>query len=391
VNRPSESFAASGRAPCTIGAVEGRPVRRPLVTKARSADTGSQMQAIGCNGSPTSSLATPVDITERKRSSGTVRHVRILGLSLFAIMVAVALAGNVTSAFAAEKNEEEAEATLKFNWSKFRHCPVFESSALKKCFYASTYAHEGGEYSVGPITVPITKSISLQGGMTSEDEETGFEEIIPPTDGTQPITPVPETVPGEPLGNVTEAEMNEAGWPQALRESYAKAQKQHLFKEGKTTEVIEAAGKDINYASTFSLLVAEGTAIEAKVQIIGKNRWLESLGGNCQIGSESNPVVQHLTSGESVSPLTGEVLKGKPGYPALTRTGEMAGDADAVLVDNTYPVPGAEKCGGSANEAYLDPVVDHAFGLPAVAGASKTILIGTLYIAPKLSVIKNYF
>jgi len=322
-----------------------------------------------------------------------VRHVRILGLSLSAVLVVMAA---LTSA-AALAHVAEGPGGEKFSttWKKFRHCPVFEAPTVQSCFVASTNPEKkGGYYSVGPIVVNVTKPIVLQGGLTHQElneREEYVAQVVPPNDGTPVITPAAETVPGEPLANVSEAEMNEAEWPQSLRESYKEAQKHRMFKEGKTVEEIEPAGDDVDIASTFNLLVAEGTAIEAKIQITGKNPWLESLGGNCQIGSEANPVVQHLTSGESVSPLTGEVLKGNPGYPSVWDREELVPDAEAELVDNTYPVPAAEKCGGAAFEAYLDPVVNRAFGLPAEAGASKTLLIGQLFKATKLSVLKNYF
>ncbi|HTZ63279.1 MAG TPA: hypothetical protein VMB51_04180 [Solirubrobacteraceae bacterium] len=318
-----------------------------------------------------------------------MRHVRMLGIGLVVMLLGAAFASSTALA-----NRSQGPGAEKFNlkWSKFRHCPVFEISASDKCFYAETNPEKkGGYYSVGPIVVNVTKSISLQGGLTEANEETNLAEVIAPTDGAAVIAPVAEKVPGEPLGSVSEAEMNEAAWPQALRESYEEAKKHHLLKEGKTTEIIEPAGNDTDYASTFNLLLGEGSAIEANVQITGKNAWLEALGGNCQIGSEADPIVQHLTSGESVSPLTGEVLKGNPGYPAVWDNDELVSDTETELVDNTYSVPGAEHCGGSANEAYLDPVVDHAFGIPAVAGASKTLLIGQLFQATRDSTITHYF
>jgi hypothetical protein len=323
-----------------------------------------------------------------------VRHVRMLGLCL----VAMAALGAVlaSSSLAAIKETDT-------RWSIFKNCPTSETAEVEglkvtKCSFGATAPNAGGFYSVGPITVPVTKQIVLQGGLTEElcGGIEGFEEtcaayIVPPEDGASAIVPVAEKVPGEPLASVTEAEMEEFGWPQELRESYKLAQKHHWFKEGKTTEVIEPAGADQDVLSVVDLEVSEGTAILANVQITGKNKWLEELGGNCQIGSEADPVVQHLTTGPSVSPLTGEVMEGKPGYVTLVHQFEMANLTETQLVDNTYSVPGAEKCGGSANEAYLDPVVNRAFGLPAPAGASKTELDGALWTATTGSVRRHGF
>jgi hypothetical protein len=313
-----------------------------------------------------------------------VRRVRTLGFSLVALAVLAAVSSASASAEVKEPD---------WSWAKYRHCPVYEMNGEEKCSFSATKAGEGGHYTVGTITVEITKQIALQGGLGPEEEVNGenIKKLVAPTDGTPPIEPTPETVPGEVLGNVTEAEMNEAGWPQSLRESYAKAQRKHLFKEGKTTEVIEAAGKDQDIVSTYNLLLEEGPTIVANVQISGRNPWLAELGGSCQIGSEANPIVQHLQSGTSISPLNGEALVGKAGFAETHDRNEQVRTYETKLVDNTYPVPGAEKCGGAENEAYLDPIVDKAFGIPAPAGASSTVLEGSLYQATRDSVLNHYF
>ncbi len=315
-----------------------------------------------------------------------MRHVRMLGLCLVAIM---AIGAAVASSALAIK-----EPALK--WSKMANCPTkgeVNGVPVQHCNLGITTKNAGGYYTVGPYKISVTKQILLQGGYTEETEtpEGNYSYIDPPENGAPPIVPVAEKVPGSPLGHVSEAEMGEFGWPQELRESYKAAQKHHLFKEGKTTEVIEPAGNDQDYFSNLNLLVEEGSAIIADVQITGKNAWLESVGGNCQIGSEADPIVQHLQSGASESPLTGEVIHGKPGYANLVHNFEEAYLTETQLVDNTYPVPGAEKCGGSANEAYLDPVVNRAFGLPAPAGASETVLDGSLYTATIYSVEAHGF
>ncbi len=305
-----------------------------------------------------------------------MRHVRMLGLCLVAVCVAGAVAA--TGAFAAVKEPD-------LRWRMFRNCPLhgaIEGQEVRKCQFAATRNGEGGFYSVGPITVPVTKQIVLQGASTKpegpESERPHLSYIVPPENGAPPIVPTPETVPGEPLANVSEAEMEEFEWPQALRESYRKAQKRGWLGAGKIKEIIEPAGADVDEVSEFNILLEEGPALIAKVQIQGKNIWLKSLGGSCVIGSEADPIIQKFTTGESISPLTGEVMKGTSGLVTLAHEAEIANLAGTVLVDNTYPVPAAEKCGGAANEAYLDPVVNKAFGLPAVAGASKTELVGQL-------------
>jgi hypothetical protein len=275
----------------------------------------------------------------------------------------------------------------------FKNCPLHATAEedgvvfpVTKCAFAATRPGEGGEYTVGGITVPVVSSIVLQGGLTRELELTEglgsehFQINVPPQDGASAIRRTLEPVPQEVLANVTEAEMNEFGWPQELRESYKAAQKHGWFGANKTKEIIEPAGADRDYVSEYNILVeeAEWPGIVANVQIQGVNKWLESVGGNCFIGSEADPIVQKLKSGESVSPLTGETMHGSTGLLQIARDARVVNLSGIRLVDNTYAVPGAEKCGGLTNEAYIDPVVNRAFGLPAPAGASKTELIGQL-------------
>ena len=285
------------------------------------------------------------------------------------------------------------------SWSKFKNCALheeYEGNPAKHCDYAATRKDRGGFYTVGGITVPVTKSIVLQGGATEEgaippveEQYSGMEFILPPEDGVPAIAPVPEKVPVEVLNNVSEAEMNEFGWPQNLRESYKLAQKKHYFKANKTTETIESAGSDPQYLSTYNGLAEEGPEIIASVQIKGENPWLTLIGGSCLIGSEAEPVVQHLATGESVSPLTGERIHGKGGFAGIYDEYQLAALQETRLVDNTYAVPAATKCGGTTWERYLDPVVNKAFGLPAPAGASTTVLEGAEYTAHPVEVEKR--
>jgi hypothetical protein len=305
-----------------------------------------------------------------------VRHVRMLGLCLVAVFVVCAMAA--ASAFAKEP---------KPGYQQFKNCPVNGSAAGKpafECTFGETRSGAGGSYTVGGITVNITKSIKLQGAFTVPLGETRQEVIekgragllIPPEDGAPAIVPVAETVPGEVLAHVSQAEMEELGWPKGLQESYKAAQRAHLFREGQTTEVIEPAGLDPDLISVFNLGAEEGPAMYINIQIQGKNKWLEYLGGNCEIGSEAEPIVQTLYTGETESPLTHEIMVGTGGSAQFFHNSRMADLIGTELVANKYAVPAATKCGGASYEAYLDPAVSRAFGLPTPAGANTTRLVG---------------
>jgi hypothetical protein len=293
-----------------------------------------------------------------------VRRVRTLGLCLVA---AFAMSVVATSSALAEQNIEE-----------YKKCP-FHNPLVEVCTYGHTYAGEGGHYTVGGITVPITNSIVLQGGYY---ESEGKQVFVAPANG-QAVVPVPETVPGEPLGNVTPAEQREFGWPETLEKKYENARIKGLFGPGTTTEIIESAGLPV--LNNSNIIFEEGIGIQAPIKIIGKNKWLESIGGgkigNCRIGSTEHPIVQHLTTGFSTSPLTSEMLRGSAGSLEILREGSEVTLNGSRFVDNTYPVPAAVGCGGGVYEGYLDPVVSRAFGLPAAAGSSNTELVGEFDLA----------
>ncbi len=290
-----------------------------------------------------------------------MRHVRILGLCLIAALVLSAAAAGSASA---EK--------VKKNFKIFQNCPVeYSETEGELCIYANTTPGTG-YYKVGNFTVPLTKSVVLQFG-DSVNEETGEETYQAPTHGAEAITPTPEKVPGEPIAHISEEEQNEMGWPEALKRKYKEAQKKRTVKT--VYETIELAGTP--HTNRSNLLNAEGTAVLAPVKVKGENKWLSQLGDVCYIGSEEEPIVQNLTSGRSESPLTHEVIEGSVGSLEFYAEFQAVAISNNTLVDNTYPVPAAS-CTGPYS-SYIAATIDKVFGVPAVAGASETVLSGTLY------------
>ncbi len=296
-----------------------------------------------------------------------MRHVRILGILLVAVLVLSAIASATAMA------EEVPTESLKI----YKNCPTtatgFEGLV---CVYAQTEKGAGGgEYTVGGITVPLLKSVKLQYGLGIFYPESGEEDIyVAPTNGVEAITPTPELVPGTPIAHITPAEQEEMGWPATLKNKYKEGQKHHSV--NKVYETIELAG--IPETNRGNILFQEGTGVEAPIMIKGENKWLSELGDVCYIGSETNPIVQHLTSGSSTSPLTGETIKGEV-FPISFFHEYTDVAVPSILVDNTYPVPGASCTGPYAT--YIAATLDKEFGIPAVAGASKTELKGILYNA----------
>jgi hypothetical protein len=302
-----------------------------------------------------------------------VRHVRMLGLCLVAAFALAA--ATASSAMAAVKNPSE-------SWKVFRNCPVEGQGEVAPgvfretltCVFGATEPGEGGQFTVGPITVPIAKQIVLQYGATVEENATGESPLvyIAPSHGVEAINPAPERVPGEPIAHITTTEQEELGWPETLMYSYAQAQKHHEVKTA--YETIELAG--IPATSINNIIHEEGVGVEAPVKIKAENKWISKLGTVCYVGSNEDPIVQHLTSGESTSPLTGETVHGSKGEIHILE-GPRVVLSDSDLVDNTYAVPGA-KCSG-AYASVIAATIDKEFDLPQPAGASLTEIKGALY------------
>ncbi len=299
-----------------------------------------------------------------------MRHLRMLGRCLAA---AIAI-GAVASSSALAKTVKNPSYSKKL----FVNCPVTGDSAAGQpnvlCIFAATEPNEGGRFKVGPIEVPIAKQIVLQYGLAFNEEGGGFaEEYVPPTNGVEAIRPTPEKVPGEPIAHITLREQNELGWPETLKTKYKEAQKKNTVKT--VYEAIELAGEPAT--SRTNLLFQEGTAVEAPVKIKGENKWLSELGDTCYIGSDEEPIVQHLVSGTSTSPLTGQELHGAVGELEFLHEFQEVIISHNILVDNTYAVPGAS-CTGPYSEV-IDATIDREFGIPAAAGASFTEIKGSLY------------
>jgi hypothetical protein len=297
----------------------------------------------------------------------------MLGLCLIAALALGAVASS--SAFAKDPTKA---------LSIFKNCPYMpeEEGHYYTCVFARTTPHEGGEYTVGNITVPLEHSIKLQYGI-DELEEPYEETSILPTDGVEAISPTKELVPGEPIAHISAAEQEELGWSEGLKEAYASAKKGALKK---VFETIELAG--IPATNRSNLISKEGTAVEAPVKIKGENKFLTDLGDTCYIGSNEDPVVQHLTSGQSTSPSTGETIEGELAFGEISHEGQEIA-IGSKLVDNTYPVPAAS-CTGPYSEE-VAATLDKIFGLPAEAGASETILKGWLYNAKESLVVEHGF
>jgi len=226
-------------------------------------------------------------------------------------------------------------ASYQQEFVPFAHCPV-NTPGVTTCVNSVV---KGGEFKLGSETVPINKTIVLQGGLNAKTHE-----LVGATDGNT-LSRTSLTVPGGLVG------IEGLG--------------------GEVTATAELAGAaHINLSN----LTGSGPLVILPLKVKLDN---PLLGGACFIGSGSEPVTLNLTDGTTNppppnKPITGTL--GTVGFAAGGRIEEVSGNS---IVDNAFAVPGVGGCGGLL--AFLiDPLVDLRAGLPAAAGHNTAILDGSL-------------
>jgi hypothetical protein len=300
-----------------------------------------------------------------KRLLGSGRAKLFLVMALAAPLAVLALAA-------------PALATPKGIFSVFSDCPV-KAPGVTLCAFAQT---KSGEFTIGKTTVPINKTITLQGGaIPTGNPENGKEYfLIPATDGNS-LSKTELNVPGGLLNLINCTEIKGEGLFEKLERASCKA----IFENGTTgvtatTELVANTSNPV-ILDLRALALEEGTALTLPLRVHLKN---PLLGNNCFIGSESSPVQLHLTTGKSGT-LTGargeaETLEEKE--QVLLRLFENR------LVDNTYSAPVASGC-GEFFSFLIDPILDAKIGLPSAAGKNKAILSGELKAASNEAVIAS--
>ncbi len=277
------------------------------------------------------------------------------------------LAALMLASIAALSIASPAFATPKGEYAVFADCPV---TTAQICIEANT---ESGEFIVGKKTVPIEKTITLQGGL-NETGGTGLV-FVAAKDGNT-LTKVPQKVPGGLAGLVNCTEIKGSG----LLEKAERASCEAIFENGATgvTATTELAGPassiQINLAN---LLEATGTALQLPVKVHLEN---PLLGSACYVGSNSSPIVLPLTTGTTSPPLPNKPITGNVGTLTFNEEGTILTVLKNSLVNNSFAAPATNGCGGIF-EFLIGPIVNSSLGVPSTAGHNTAILNGTLHQA----------
>jgi hypothetical protein len=283
---------------------------------------------------------------------------RLTGLRMGAlVLLAMSIAALVAAGPAMAESSE---------FEVYSHCPT-KNPSLTFCFYSQTTS---GEFILGNSKVPISQTVTLQGGSIL-NEETG-EETFVEAEGANTLSKTALEVPGGLLGIVAPESL-----PKFLQNIINKLVSEGLAGVNATAELVRTPG-----ISRASFVELSGTAVTLPVRVHLENIL---LGSACYIGSSSSPVTLNLTTGTTSPPAPNTPISGSLGELEFRDEFQVLVAKGAKLVDNSFSAPGVSGCGGLLS-AILDPAIDLKLELPAASGHNTAILGGTLQNATAESV-----
>lgn len=204
-----------------------------------------------------------------------------------------------------------------------------------------------GTFAINGIPVSITHPVVVQFGETQNPD--GTFTVVAPLDGKELIDSPEPTPGGLPVLLLC---------PGSTPGVQALCQKAMTSGQTGLTALVESAGPISNFQLT-------SFTQPVKIQLINP-----LLGGNCYIGSDSNPIVLNpaITSG------TLGIENDPNGFP---NTGVLA-ITGAQVTDSTFSVPVATGCGPGG---VADSAINTLLGLPSPSGHNSLVLNGNSYLA----------
>jgi hypothetical protein len=257
----------------------------------------------------------------------------------------------------------------------FGNCPT-KVTGVNFCVFAQTTS---GEFKVKKTTVPITKTITLQGGIIL-NETTGAETWVNAANGAETLSKTPQTVPGGLL-KILAPEF----FPEFLRNLF-----NEFINKGPTGAKATAELVGTITINRGALIEGSPNALNLPVRVHLEN---EFLGPKCYVGSSSKPVNIELTTGTTNPPLPNEPIKGNFGEIELKDENQLLILKKNSLVNNTFSAPTSEGCGEQILFGLFTGIIDAAVNsqleLPSASGNNTAILNGTLENASAVGVIKS--
>ena len=262
------------------------------------------------------------------------------------------------------------------DFAVFKQCPRF-TTGVALCMFAETLS---GQVTIHKQTVPITKTITLQGGI-KVNPETGAESFVGALNG-ETLSKTAQKVPGGLLGLVNCQEIKGKGFFEELEKKSCEA----IFENGTTgvnaiTELAKPASEII--ISTHNLEAESGTTLGLPVKVRLEN---SLLGSECYIGSSAHPLNFNLTVGTTTPNLPNKPIHGTVGETEFKDGFEFLRFTGNTLVNNEFSAPEATGCGGIFS-FLIDPIINAKIGLPSVNGLNTVIENNTIDLGGILGVI----
>jgi hypothetical protein len=285
------------------------------------------------------------------------RHPRS-ATGLFGLLTTVLLACTSASVASAAAHHPTGD------YAPFADCPL-SNPRTDLCFFAQT---EGGELRIGRKAIPITATLTIQGGI-HEDQASGRQRFIG-AEGGETFSRAPQAIPGGRFEIAAPRSL--PGYVRAIFDEFIDREATELTA---TTEF--AASPSAVQIDTQDLVEAKRGGLSLPVEIKLGN---PLLGASCYIGSDADPVLIPLTTGASTHMPGRSALTGKPGHAHFKDEYNLVTLDDDALVNDSFPAPRATGCGGAL--AFLvEPAINAELSLPVAAGGNEAILSGTLQTA----------
>jgi hypothetical protein len=282
-------------------------------------------------------------------------------LKALAVTLPLIVLGWAPSAFAVEP-----PAAPTGDYALFGDCPV-SAPGIADCLVTQT---TGGQLTFGKATVPIDRTITIQGGLATEPVTEALA-FVPAADG-QTLSHTPLEVPGGLLNLIDRRDL--ATWSHGGFNRWSP----RAYTVTATLELVGPVQVNI-----LNILLQEGSALVLPVRIRLAN---PLLGGGCHIGSGAEPITLNMIDGTTSPPPPNEPISGTPGSLSIANEGAEAILSASVFVDNSFAVPQAEGCGPAG---VFDNAIDRQLELPSASGANTAIMDSTETLAAVAAVLAS--
>jgi hypothetical protein len=258
---------------------------------------------------------------------------RLGGLTVVTALFAALMAMTASAAFA---------ATPAPGYEQFKGCQTHAENP--NSFICVHSVIKSGHFKMGNKDVPITNPITMTGNLDVEGENFGAN-----SEGG--LKPVKQKVPGGVVGLTGLTWLLEILGSEALT-LYA---------------VTEAVGQP-----KFGIGTQPQTIdLPIRVHLINS-----VLGNSCYVGSPTNPINLHLTTGTTSPPPPNSPITGKEPEVTINEAKGIIEAKNGTFVDNSFSAPGATGCTLTLFgfiPVSINGLVNTQSGLPAPAGTNETI------------------